>query len=65
MGWVGQEGVTNETNGLAQILSTTFQANVDYTLTVEVGNSWWDYWPGYSVQLLAGGTVIAEDYNTL
>jgi hypothetical protein len=30
-----------------------------------VGNSWDYYWSGYSVQLLAGGTVIAEDNNTL
>jgi len=30
-----------------------------------VGNSWNYYWSGYSVRLLAGGTVIAEDNNTL
>jgi len=52
-------------NGVAQVLNETFAANMDYTLTVEVGNSWAYYWSGYSVQLLAGGTVIAEDYNTL
>ena len=52
-------------NGLAQVLNETFAANTDYTLTAEVGNSWSYYWSGYSVQLLAGGTVIAEDNNTL
>ena len=52
-------------NGLSQILTETLAADTDYTLTVEVGNSWAYYWSGYSVQLLAGGTVIAEDNNTL
>jgi len=52
-------------NGLSQILTETLAADTDYTLTVEVGNSWAYYWAGYSVQLLAGGTVIAEDNNTL
>jgi len=51
-------------NGLTQILTETFAANTDYTLTASVGNSWAYYWSGYSVQLLAGGTVIAEDNNT-
>ena len=59
-------GVTNTVNGLAQVLGETFAANTDYTLTVGVGNSEWSYWwSGYSVQLLAGGTVIAEDNDTL
>ena len=52
-------------NGLAQVLTETFAANTDYTLTASVGNSYFYYWSGYSVQLLAGGTVIAEDDNTL
>ena len=54
-----------EVGGVAQVLTETFAANTNYTLTVEVGNSWWYYNGGYSVQLLAGGTVIAEDYDTL
>ena len=52
-------------NGVAQVLTETFAAHTDYTLTAEVGNSWFYYWSGYSVQLLAGGTVIAEDKDTL
>ena len=53
------------TGGVAQILSDTFAADTDYTLTVDVGNSYYYYWAGYSVQLLAGGSVIAEDNDTL
>ena len=49
--------------GLGQILDTSFSAGTNYRLTVEVGNSWHYYWSGYSVQLSAGDTVIAEDYN--
>jgi len=56
------EGVAN---GVAQVLTEKFAANTDYTLTAEVGNSWEYYWSGYSVQLLAGGTVIAEDNDTV
>ncbi len=52
-------------NGLSQILTERFAANTDYTLTVEVGNSYEYYWSGYSTQLLAGGTVIKEDDNIL
>jgi len=51
--------------GVAQVLTETFAANTDYTLTVEVGNSYYYYFSGYSVQLLAGGVVIAEDNDTL
>jgi hypothetical protein len=50
---------------VAQVLAETFAANTNYTLTVEVGNSYYYYFAGYSVQLLAGGTVIAEDNDTL
>jgi len=52
-------------NGVAQILTETFAAGTDYTLTVVVGNSWAYYWSGYRVELLADGVVIAEDDNTL
>ena len=51
--------------GVAQVLTETFAADTDYTLTVEIGNSWYYYFSGYSVQLLAGGVVIAEDNDTL
>ena len=56
---------TGVANGVAQILTDTFAANTDYMLTAEVGNSWEYYYAGYSVQLLAGGTVIVEDNDTL
>ena len=51
--------------GVAQVLTEKFAADTDYTLTVEVGNSYYYYFAGYSVQLLAGGIVIAEDNDTL
>jgi len=59
------EDVVGGTGGVAQILTEMFAANTDYTLTVEVGNSNYYYFSGYKVQLLAGGTVIAEDNDTL
>jgi len=51
--------------GVTQVLTETFAADTDYTLTAEVGNSNYYYYGGYSVQLLAGGIVIAEDNDTL
>jgi len=51
--------------GVAQILGAKFAADTAYTLTVEVGDSYYYYFSGYKVQLLAGGTVIAEDNDTL
>jgi hypothetical protein len=59
------ENAVGDAGGVAQVLTETFAANTDYTLTVEVGNSNYYYFSGYSVQLLAGGTVIAEDNDTL
>jgi hypothetical protein len=66
--------------GLTQILDAALEANTVYTLTVEVGNiascaglppfdtfGFFDLdgFPGYAVQLLAGGVLVAEDFNTL
>jgi len=59
------ENAVGDAGGVAQVLTETFAANTDYTLTAEVGNSWYYYNGGYSVQLLAGGIVIAEDNDTL
>ncbi len=59
------ENAVGDAGGVAQVLTDTFAANMDYTLTVEVGNSYYYYNAGYSVQLLAGGVVIAEDNDTL
>ena len=61
--WVG---LGNDAGGgIAQVLKETFAANTGYTLEVEVGKNGVYDWPGYKVQLLAGGAVIAEDDNTL
>jgi hypothetical protein len=59
------ENAVGAPGGVAQVLAETFAADTDYTLTVEVGNSWYYYNGGYSVQLLAGGVVIAEDNDSL
>ena len=59
------ENAVGDAGGVAQVLTETFAANTDYTLTIDVGNSWAYYWSGYSVQLLAGGTLIAEDNDTV
>ena len=53
-------------NGLSQTLTTLFQANADYTLSVKVANTrLTSGFPGYRVQLVANGTVLAEDDNLL
>ena len=59
------ENAVGDGAGVTQILTESFAADTDYTLTADVGNSWSYYFAGYSVQLLAGGIVIAEDNDTL
>lgn len=62
--------------GFEQTLDATLQADADYRLTVEVGNIAsgfatngtffnLDEFPGYRIDLLAGGQVIATDDNSL
>jgi hypothetical protein len=65
--------------GITQELGATLAANTRYTLRVEVGNiqscaglvapylSFFDLdgFPGYRIQLLAGGVVIAEDTGSV
>lgn len=62
--------------GLVQTLDAVLEPNTTYTLEVEVGNIAsgfavsgqffvLDGFPGYRVELLAGGAVIASDDNTL
>lgn len=65
--------------GITQVLADTLQPETTYTLTVEVGNiqsceglvvpytSFFDLdgFPGYRVQLLAGGVLIGEHTGTL
>lgn len=62
----------NREAGLLQNLAASLLANTAYTLTVEVGNFAPDPgpfnftgFPGYRVDLLAGGAVIASDNNSL
>jgi hypothetical protein len=52
-------------SGIKQVLTKTLTADITYTLTVKVGNTEGFDWTGYKVQLLAGGTVLAEDDNTV
>ncbi|MEL6108709.1 MAG: PEP-CTERM sorting domain-containing protein, partial [Planctomycetota bacterium] len=62
--------------GFEQTLDATLQADRDYRLTVEVGNiasgfatngSFFnlDEFPGYRIDLMAGGEVIATDQDSL
>lgn len=66
--------------GLTQVLGATLQPHTRYTLTVQVGDIAsgtgpppcdvfgffnLDGFPGYQVQLLVGGVVLAQDDNTL
>jgi hypothetical protein len=65
--------------GVVQVLAATLEPDTHYTLTAEVGNiascaglvppfqSFFvlDGFPSYRVQLLAGGTVVAEDAGAL
>jgi len=60
--------------GLTQTLNTQLKANTEYTLQVEVGNTAennpddgfnYEGFPGYRVELLAGGKVLARDNNTI
>lgn len=62
--------------GMQQTLSATLQANMTYSLDVEIGNiasgtaqngTFFDIsgFPGYRVDLLAGGVLLAQDNNSL
>jgi hypothetical protein len=61
VGYVGGD------SGLAQVLTGTLTAETTYTLTVEVGNNDYYYYSfaGYKVQLVAGGTILAEDDSSV
>jgi hypothetical protein len=56
---------TGDPSGLSQTLSATLQENTEYELMVEVGDDAIYGDPGYIVQLLADGVVLAEDNNSL
>ena len=62
---IGLTSSTTNEDGFAQILTSTFQADANYVLTAMVGNTLVNTnFPGYRVQLLAGGTILAEDDNS-
>ena len=50
---------------ISQVLSDVLTANTQYTLRVEIGNATNVAFPGYQVQLLAAGVLLAEDNSTL
>jgi hypothetical protein len=57
-------GSTNE-DGYSQTLTSSLQADADYALTVKVANTKFTAgFPGYRIQLLANGTLLAEDDNS-
>ncbi|MFZ9938005.1 MAG: hypothetical protein ACO3JG_13260 [Luteolibacter sp.] len=51
-------------DGLSQVLTATLQADATYTLTVKVGDPADEAFDGYTIQLLANGSVLAQDDNT-
>ncbi len=58
--------------GLEQTLDAVLEPNTNYTLIVDIGNFGGVFkggsfagFPGYRVELLAGGTVLAADDNTV
>lgn len=50
---------------ISQALEEVLQANVFYTLAVDIGRRADDNFAGYRVQLWAGATLLAEDDNSL
>jgi hypothetical protein len=59
--------VTSSANedGLSQTLSSPFQADASYVLSAKVANTkFTSGFPGYRVQLVANGTVLAQDDNS-
>ncbi len=56
---------SNSVDGVSQTLASNFLADTDYALTVKVANTKITTgFPGYQVQLVVNGTVIAGDDNT-
>ena len=50
---------------ISQVLTDVLEADLEYELTVWVGNRVGTGFSGYLIELVAGGTVIASDNNTL
>ncbi|MFT4639109.1 MAG: hypothetical protein ACI8T1_002433 [Verrucomicrobiales bacterium] len=60
---IGQNVAYNEGGTISQILSETLAANTKYSLQVEVGRAFSPV--DYSIQLYAGGSLLAGDENSL
>ncbi|MFK7790377.1 MAG: PEP-CTERM sorting domain-containing protein [Phycisphaeraceae bacterium] len=58
-----QVAFTNATVNITQTVGILSHSTV-YTLTVAVGDRVNTNFPGYGIELLAGGTVIASDFHT-
>ena len=52
-------------SNIAQVLSDVLTANTQYTLQVDIGDRIDTAFGGYTVDFLAGTTVLASDNNTL
>jgi hypothetical protein len=50
---------------ISQVLAAVLDIDTEYTLSVLVGDRLDLPFPGYSVQLLAGGVILAEDNNSM
>lgn len=50
---------------ISQVLGDILNPDTQYTLSVMVGDRLDQNFPGYSVQLLAGGVLLAEDNNSM
>lgn len=50
---------------VSQVLAATLEPNTSYLLEVDVGNRMGKPFPGYKVQLWAGGVLLAEDDDEL
>ena len=58
--------VTHSNGGtMYQVLAAVLEPNTIYTLRVELGNRPETPFPGYMVQLLAAGSVLAEDVGAV
>ncbi|MHC4129220.1 MAG: PEP-CTERM sorting domain-containing protein [Planctomycetota bacterium] len=58
---------TTHSNGgtMSQVLAAVLEPNTIYTIHVELGNRPETPFPGYMVQLLAAGSLLAEDVSSV
>ncbi|MCF7954367.1 MAG: hypothetical protein K9M75_01060, partial [Phycisphaerae bacterium] len=62
----GSDPYYNADGGLTITTTNDLKPNTNYTLSVKVGNPLYnDAFPGYRIQLLAGGSVLVQDANSL